>query len=144
MKLEELRAQARNGFGSVAAVSEVEPYDVWFRREDQSIQEQIWERIWLEYYVKCEIFDRSLPGHWMRVDEAGREWIISPEHRHKGAQYSQKMMERVKALIGANNEASHGIRTRVSLLSFAHAHEELEWHRHCGLHKSVDLLDGSP
>ena len=82
-------------------------------------------RLWLEYFVRTEEFDRSLPGAWSPSDRDS--WLPRPPHdRASRAFAAKKRAELNAAAQGIATEDSEAARDEVAAMSYALQRRVLE------------------
>ena len=103
-------------------------------------------RAWLEYYVRTEAFDRTLPGGFSKQDPD--TWMVIGHARRESNTYASHVRHALSETIGIGN-GSEGRRS-VERLTYSRQVKEIErMDRHCPharaqLGKMFVLLDARP
>lgn len=83
-------------------------------------------RVWLEYFVETEAFDRTLPGKFIRGEF--NEWMPEPGHRRTSMTFARERRETALTKLRAmaiDEETESFARDQVGRMSYANQRREL-------------------
>lgn len=112
----------------------------------QSDENAVAYRAWLEYYVRTEEFDRTLPGWFSRQDPD--TWIVIGHARRESNSYASNVRHALNEAIGVVN--GYESRRSAERLTYSKQVEEIKlMDRYCPearaqLGKMFGLLDARP